>query len=128
MKGDVAYQGDHMFARRMFRWAAIYGVIVLTPMYFAPLPPQGAEVFLGFVGLALVFQAMFWIIGGDPLRYRALMPVAVAEKLVFGLPALALFAQGYPLAPPVALFAAIDLLLGLGFLLAWRRTAARDFS
>ena len=40
MKGDVAYQGDHMFARRMFRWAAIYGVIVLTPMYFAPLPPQ----------------------------------------------------------------------------------------
>ena len=30
MKGDVAYQGDHMFARRMFRWAAIYGVIVLA--------------------------------------------------------------------------------------------------
>ena len=66
---------------------------------------------------------MFWIIGGDPLRYRALMPVAVAEKLVFGLPALALFARGYPLAPPVAVFAGIDLVLGLGFYLAWRRTA-----
>lgn len=44
MKGDVAYQGDHMLSCRMFRWAAIYGVIVLMLMYFAPLPPQGAEV------------------------------------------------------------------------------------
>jgi len=117
-------QTSPLFARRMFRWAAIYGAIVLTPMYLAPLPEQGAETFLGFVGLALVFQAMFWIIGSDPVKYRALMPVAVAEKLVFGLPALALFAQGYPLAPPVAVFAAIDLALGLGFFLAWRRTAA----
>lgn len=70
---------------------------------------------------------MFWIIGGDPPRYRALMPVAVAEKLVFGLPALALFAQGYPLAPPVALFCGHRPAAGPG-LLAWRRTAARDFS
>jgi hypothetical protein len=106
----------------MFRWAAIYGVIVLTPMYFAPLPELGAEVLLGFVGLALVFQGVFWLIGGDPLKYRALMPLAVAEKLVFGVPALMLYAQGYPIALPVAVFAAIDLALGLGFLLAWRRT------
>lgn len=110
------------FPSRMFRWAAIYGVIVLTPMYFAPLPDLGAEVLLGFVGLALVFQGVFWVIGGDPLKYRALMPLAVAEKLVFGVPALALFVQGYPIAPPVAVFAAIDLALGVGFLLAWRRT------
>jgi hypothetical protein len=94
---------------------------VLTPMYFAPLPELGAEVLLGFIGLALVFQGVFWVIGGDPLKYRALMPLAVAEKLVFGVPALALFAQGYPVAPPVAVFAAIDLALGLGFLLAWRQ-------
>ena len=110
------------FPSRMFRWAAIYGVIVLTPMYFAPLPELGAEVLLGFVGLALVFQGVFWMIGGNPLKYRALMPLAVAEKLVFGVPTLALYAQGYPIAPPVAVFAAIDLALGLGFLLAWRRT------
>jgi hypothetical protein len=112
---------DLTFPRRMFRWAAIYGVIVLLPMYLTPLPQRGAEVFLGFVGLALVFQAALWIIGGDPMRYRALMPVAVAEKLVFGLPALALFAQGRTEAP-IAGFAGIDLLLGLGFWLAWRRT------
>ena len=107
---------------RMFRWAAIYGLIVLTPMYLAPLPLQLGETLLGFIGLALVFQGVFWVIGSDPVRYRALMPLAVAEKLAFGVPALALFAQGYPVAPPVAVFAGIDLLLGLGFFLAWRKT------
>ncbi|MFN5819913.1 MAG: hypothetical protein ACK44Y_05705 [Novosphingobium sp.] len=113
---------DLVFPRRMFRWAAIYGVMVLAPLYFTPLTPVMAETFLGFVGLALVFQAVFWIIGGDPVKYRALMLPAVAEKLVFGLPALALFAQGYPVPPPVAVFAAIDVALGLGFWLAWRQT------
>jgi hypothetical protein len=110
------------FPSRMFRWAAIYGVIVLAPMYLAPLPPALGETLYGFIGLALVFQGVFWVIAGDPIKYRALMPLAVAEKLVFGLPALALYAQGYPMAPPVAVFAGIDLLLGLGFFLAWRRT------
>lgn len=112
------------FSSRMFRWAAIYGVIVLAPLYFTPLPSLMGETLLGFIGLALVFQGVFWMIGGDPLNYRALMPLAVAEKLAFAVPALALFAQGYPVAPPVAGFAAIDLLLGLGFLVAWRRTPA----
>lgn len=112
------------FPSRMFRWAAIYGVIVLLPMYLAPLTPVLAETVLGFIGLALVFQAVFWIIGGDPVKYRALMLPSVAEKLVFGIPAVVLFAQGYPIEPPVAGFAVIDLLLGLGFFLAWRKTPA----
>jgi hypothetical protein len=113
-----------MFARRMFRWAAIYGVIVLAPMYLAPLPPAFGETLLGFIGLALVFQGVFWMIGSDPQKYRALMPLAVAEKLVFAVPALALFAQSYPMASPIPVFAAIDLALGLGFWLAWRKTPA----
>jgi hypothetical protein len=110
------------FPSRMFRWAAIYGVVVLAPLYLTPLPPTLGETLLGFIGLALVFQGVFWVIGGDPVKYRALMPLAVAEKLVFGVPALALYAQGYPVPPPVAVFAGIDLLLGLGFFLAWRKT------
>ncbi|MEQ1498913.1 MAG: hypothetical protein ABL914_09660 [Novosphingobium sp.] len=110
------------FPSRMFRWAAIYGGLVLAPLYFTPLPQVGGEVFLGFVGLALVFQGVFWTIGGDPLKYRALMPFAVLEKLVFGVPTVALFLTGYPVPPPVAAFAAIDLALGLGFFWAWRRT------
>lgn len=113
------------FPARMFRWAAIYGVIVLVPLYLTPLPQAGAEVFFGFVGLALVFQGVFWTIGSDPARYRALMPYAVAEKLVFAVPCLSLWASGYPVNPPVAAFAAIDLLLGLGFFLAWRASFTR---
>ena len=112
------------FPARMFRWAAIYGVIVLVPLYLTPLPLTGAEVFLGFVGLALVFQGVFWTIGGDPVKYRALMPLAVAEKLVFAVPCLALWASGYPVNRPVAAFSLIDLLLGLGFFIAWRKQPA----
>ena len=110
------------FPGRMFRWAAVYGVIVLLPLYFTPLPPQRGEVLLGFIGLALVFQGVFWTIGSDPAKYRALMPYAVAEKLVFALPALLLYLRGYPVQALVAGFAVIDLLLGLGFFAAWRRT------
>lgn len=110
------------FPARMFRWAAIYGVIVLLPLYLLPAWNLHWETFLGFVGLALVFQGVFWVIGGDPVKYRALMPLAVAEKLVFGVPCLVLALQGYPLEQPIAGFAVIDMLLGLGFFLAWRRT------
>lgn len=112
------------FAPRMFRWAAIYGAIVLAPLYLAPLPRIGAEINLGFVGLALVYQGVFWVIGSDPARYVALMPLAVLEKLVFALPTYALFARGAPVQPVVLIFAAIDLLLGLGFYLTWRRMRA----
>ena len=110
------------FPSRMFRWAAIYGVIVLAPLYLLPLPIKAAEIQLGFVSLALTFQAIFWVIGSDPVRFRPLMPIAVVEKLVFALPALALyFVWGRTIAA-VAVFAVIDLLLGLGFFLAWRKT------
>ncbi len=109
------------FPSRMFRWAAIYGVIVLTPLYLVPLPRVGAETFLGFIGLALVFQGVFWTIGGDPVKFRTLMPYAIAEKFVFALPAITLFFIGVT-PPTIALFAAIDVMLGIGFMIAWQRT------
>ena len=113
-----------LFARRVFRRAAIYGAIVLTPLYFAPAPPGARiEINLGFIGLALVFQGVFWIIGGNPRHYRALMPLAVLEKLVFAIPALTLFALGR-LEFAVAGFAAIDAALAALFLIAWRKLPA----
>ena len=109
-----------LFARRVFRGAAIYGAIVLTPLYFAPAPPGARiEINLGFIGLALVFQGVFWIIGGNPRHYRALMPLAVLEKLVFAIPALTLFALGR-LGDTVATFAAIDVIMAVLFAIAWR--------
>lgn len=115
---------EMQFAQRVFRGAAIYGALVLTPLYFVPTPPGARpEINLGFIGLALVFQGVFWIIGSDPPRYRALMPLAVLEKLVFAVPALTLFALG-PLEGVVVGFAAIDVFLAVLFLVAWRSTPA----
>lgn len=104
-----------------FRGAAAYGVLALVPMYFRAPPMAGELVHYGFVGTALAFQVAFWIVGGAPARYRALMPVAVLEKLAFGIPVLLLWfggrADGLTLAAGL-----IDLALGAGFLLAWRAT------
>lgn len=107
-----------------FRGAAIFGLLALLPQYLL-LQPAGAElVAYGFIGTASAFQLVFWVIGGDPLRYRALMLPSVAEKLAFGIPAVLLFAAG-KVPALVLLFGTFDLLLGLGFLLAWRATPVR---
>jgi hypothetical protein len=111
---------DTRFVRRVYRGAAIYGALVLLPAYFMPLPDPFKLTQVGFVGLALVFQGLFWIIGGDPLRYRALMPLTVFEKLCFGIPAVAFWTQGQTDGVTAA-FGAIDLLLAAVFGLAWRR-------
>src|SRR3954468_9469539 len=107
----------------MFGGAAIYGVLVLVPLYLVPAPPVRPDSYYGFLGCALVFQSLFWIIGGDPRKYRALMLPSVAEKLVYAVPALVLFAMGSVPAFVVP-FAVIDLLLGTGFLMARSRTPA----
>ena len=105
----------------MFRWAAVYGVLVLAPLYALPLPARQPEIMLGFIGVALVFQWVFWIVGSNPVRYRALMMPAVFEKLVFAVPALASVGLGRT-APSLAVFAVIDLLLAIGFWRAWMLT------
>ncbi len=103
-----------------FRVAAVYGLCALLPQYAVP-QPAGLLAY-GFIGTASAFQLVFWAIGGDPLKYRALMLPGVAEKLAFGVPAWVMFANGTaPLV--VAVFGGIDLLLGMGFFLAWRATA-----
>ena len=118
------------FARRVFFWAAIYGFVVLFPQYFLlerngrDFPPAitHPEYYYGFVGLALVWQAVFLLISRDPVRYRPLMPLAVLEKAVFGIPAVVLYLQ-HEL--PLAMLGAglIDLTLGTLFLAAYLKTA-----
>jgi hypothetical protein len=104
-----------------FRGAAIFGLVALLPQYLLPQPAGAELVAYGFIGTASAFQLVFWAIGGDPVRYRALMLPGVAEKLAFGVPAWLLFARGDAPAA-VAVFGGIDLLLGVGFLLAWQAT------
>src|SRR5688500_10434682 len=118
-----------MFARRVFAFAGIYGLIVLLPQYFLEArigrdsPPSitHPEYFYGMIGVALAWQVAFLIIARDPPRFRPLMPAAVLEKLSFGIAAMALYAQGRASAPVLA-FASIDLLFAALFTAAYLRT------
>ena len=117
------------FAKRVYTIAGVYGLIVMLPQYFleerigrdTPPPITHPEYFYGFIGIVLVWQLAFLVIARDPARFRALMPVTVLEKLVFAVPVVVLFAQGR-VAPTTVVFAALDLVLGTLFLLAYSRT------
>lgn len=117
------------FARLTYRIAAIYGLVVLPPQYVieqrigqdAPPPITHPEYFYGFLGVAIVWQLAFLLIARDPVRYRALMPVTVLEKLSFGVAALVLFALGR-IGVPTALAGAIDLVLAAAFTASFART------
>ena len=121
-----------MTATRIFRWAGIYGLVVLTPTLFTELqfgrdnPPAltHPEFYYGFTTGALAWQVAFLAIATDPPRYRPLMPAAVLEKLGFVAAILCLLGIGRGVPRVILGGAAIDLLLGFLFLYAWRRTPA----
>ena len=117
------------FSRIVFRVAGIYG-LGLAVLYFAEgfiarnFPPAitHPEFFYGFTGTVVVFHIAYLVMSGDPLRYRPLMPVAVLEKFVFGIPTVVLFLQGR--APfPIVVGALVDIGFGVLFIAAYRATA-----
>ena len=117
------------FAARVFRIAAIYGILALAPQYFLeakvgrdyPPPITHPEHFYGFLGVALAWQLAFLVIAKDPVLYRPFMLPAIAEKLAFGIAAPLLFLLGRA-AAPVAFFGAIDLVLAALFFASYRAT------
>ena len=119
------------FARWTFRLAGIYGLLALAPMYFladtiaVQQPPAitHPEFFYGFIGVGLAWQLVFLVIATDPVRYRSLMPVAIVEKVSFGIPVAILFAQGR-VAAAVLGVSLIDWLLGALFLVSYLKTRA----
>lgn len=119
----------HRFARRVFTWAGVYGLIVLAPQYFLVArigrdnPPAitHQEYFFGFIGVALAWQFAFLAIGRDPVRLRPVMLAAVLEKLAFAVPVIAMYAGGR-LPVTVLVFGLIDLLLAALFVQAYRST------
>lgn len=119
------------FARRVFLAAGIYGLAALAPPYFLekqlsslfPPAPNHPEHYYGFLGVALAWQLAFLLIARDVVRYRLFMLPAVAEKLLFVLPVAMLWAQGRVAAPTLG-FAAVDLLLAILFVIAYRRLGA----
>lgn len=104
-----------------FRAASVYGVIILLSS-LTDLSPDELQrsLQIAFVGVAGAFQWVFWIIASNPRRYRAIIHVAIFEKLAFGIPAIIL-ADDLPHASAVRLFASVDLLLAVGFISALKR-------
>ena len=79
------------FAKVVFITAGVWGIVVLTPLYFlldvtgrqyAP-PDSYPHFFYGFVSVAMAWQIAFLVIGSDPARFRPLMIPSMVEKLGF---------------------------------------------
>ena len=76
------------FAKAVFIVDGIWGVAVLTPLYWLvditgrhyPAPMDYPHFFYGFIGVAMAWQIAFLIIGSDPRRFRLLMIPSMIEK------------------------------------------------
>src|SRR5208283_626887 len=91
------------FARIVYGIAAVYGFIVLPPLYFlidaigkqAPPPVTHPEFYYGFAGVATLWQVLFVLIARDPIRYRPIMLITIPAKLVYTVPVVILYLQGH---------------------------------
>jgi hypothetical protein len=118
------------FARFVFFIAGVWGILILTPLYFAfdvigrqyPPPITHADFYYGFLSVALVWQIAFFVIGSDPGRFRPMMIVAVLEKFGYMATLGALYAQSRMQGGQVAL-ASPDLVLGVLFVVAFVKTS-----
>jgi hypothetical protein len=120
------------FAKTVFRVAAIWGVLVITPLYFMfdligrqdPPPITHPAFFYGFVGLALAWQIAFFFIATDPIRYRPLMIPSMFEKFSYAAAVIILVWQSRTSRSDLV-FAGTDLLLGVLFVVAYLKTPTR---
>ncbi len=119
------------FAKIVFWIAFIWGVLVLTPLYFMfdvigrQNPPAITHpgFYYGFVSVGLAWQFVFLVIARDPVRFRLMMIPSVIEKFGYGASLLVLYFQ-QRIHPSDLVFAGVDTLLGVLFLLAFFRTSA----
>jgi len=119
-------------ARFVFIGAGIWGIAVLTPLYWLVdvsgrhyAPNDYPAFFYGFIGVALAWQIAFLIIGSNPARYRLLMIPAMIEKL--GYVSTLAFLYGRSRISALDVQPAIpDGLLGILFVAAFLRTRTPD--
>ena len=121
------------FAKVVFWIAAIWGVLIITPLYFMfdligrNDPPQITHpgFFYGFVGAALTWQIAFILIARDPLSHRPLMIPSVVEKFSYGVAVFVLVEQGR-MHKSDMVFGVVDVVLGALFVLAFLKTRPRS--
>lgn len=117
------------FAKIVFRVAGIWGLLVITPLYFLfdvigrqdPPVITHPGFYYGFVGCALAWQIAFLVIATDPARFRLMMIPSMVEKFAYG-PMIAILVMQGRTNPRDLVFAMTDTLLGILFVAAWIRT------
>ena len=120
------------FARIVFRIAGIWGIVVITPLYFMsdligrndPPPITHPGFFYGFAGAALAWQIAFFVIASDPVRYQLLMIPAMIEKFSYSI-AVGILVMQKRMHPADLVFAGTDLVLGILFVIAYFKTPRR---
>jgi hypothetical protein len=118
------------FAKIVFWAAGIWGVLVITPLFFMfhligkqdPPPITHPGFYYGFASAALAWQVAFFVIAFDPPRFRPLMIPSVIEKVGYGAAVAVLFLEGRVRLGDFV-FGSVDLLLALLFIAAFLRTA-----
>jgi hypothetical protein len=117
------------FARIVFTVAGVYGLLVLTPMYFTfdlvgrqtPPPVTHPEFYYGFVSLGLVWQIAFLLIATDPARFRPMMIPSVLEKATWFFTVVVLYLQ-HRTGMRMLTAAIADAILGLLFIASFLKT------
>jgi len=117
------------FAKIVFYAAGIWGIAILTPLYFStstldrvPAPPVADPMFFyGFLAVTMAFQLVFLVIGSDPVRFRPLMFPSLVEKFGFIVSMVVLFSRGR-VTQTEFVTTLPDLLLGILFIVALAKT------
>ena len=121
------------FAKVVLTAAGVWGVVVLTPLYFlldvtgrqyAP-PTDYPQFFYGFLAVAMAWQIAFLVIGSQPARFRPLMIPAIIEKLGYVVTLAVLYGRSR-ISAADAQAAVPDLLLGILFIVAFVKTRAPE--
>jgi hypothetical protein len=120
------------FAKVVFWVAGIWGLAVITPLYFMfdligkqdPPAITHPGFYYGFVGCALAWQIAFICIARDPVRLRVMMIPSVVEKVAYCTAVIVLVMQGRTNQRDLV-FAATDLTLGALFVAAYVKTRGK---
>jgi hypothetical protein len=118
------------FAKVVFWIAGIWGILILTPLYFMfnaigrqdPPPITHPAFYYGFLSAALAWQVAFFFIARDPVRLRPLIIPSMLEKFGYGASLIVLYTQ-HRLHASDLMFGGVDILFGVLFLLAFLRTS-----
>jgi urea transporter len=119
------------FAKVVFYVAGIWGLLVLTPLFFIfdrigqqdPPAVTHPGFYYGFVTVGLAWQIAFLIIARDPIRLRPIMIAAMVEKFAYVIAMTALYFQQRVKAPD-KIFVAADLIFGVLFVVAFLKLSS----